>query len=68
LVYRADLQQIQVQLADQHARGRNISNYRTMLTKTLPQPTFGRYQFYLQYRLPCGKLGTSVNLSFDYTK
>jgi hypothetical protein len=68
LIYRSDLQQIQVQLADRHARGKNISDFKSILTKTLPPPTFGAYRFSLQYRFPCGKLGTSANLSFDYTK
>ncbi|MDR1951397.1 MAG: hypothetical protein LBP96_04110, partial [Bacteroidales bacterium] len=68
LIYKNDLQQIQVQLSDQHARGKDVSNYISILTKLLPLPVPGAYRFSLQYSLPCGKLGTSSNLTFDYTK
>ncbi|MCL2027237.1 MAG: hypothetical protein FWG79_02000 [Bacteroidales bacterium] len=66
-VYRRDLQQVQVQLADQHAQGKYVANYDSIISQTLPIPGFGAYQFSLQYRLPCGKSGTFANLSFDYT-
>ena len=68
LVYRSDLREIQVQLANQHARGQNISGFSSILTKTLPPPTFGAYRISLQYRFPCGKLGTFANLFFNYTQ
>jgi hypothetical protein len=68
LIYKSDLQQIQVQLADQHAQGQNISEFSSILSKTLPSPVFGIYRFSLQYRFPCGKSGTLSNLFFDYTK
>ena len=68
LVYKKDLQDIQTQLADQHAKGQNIAEFRSILTQGLPAPTFGTYRISLQYRLPCGKLGTFSNVIFNYTK
>ncbi|MDR1951140.1 MAG: hypothetical protein LBP96_02790, partial [Bacteroidales bacterium] len=67
LIYKSDLQQIQVQLANQHAQGNNISAFSSIFTKTLPPPIFGTYRFSLQYNFPCGKLGTFSNLVFNYT-
>ncbi len=68
LVYRNDLYEIQLQLADQHAKGKNISNYSLILTKSTPIPVFGTYRFALQYRFPNGTLGTSYTTSFNYNK
>jgi len=68
LVYKNDLQDVQTQLAHQHAKGQNIAEFRSILTQNLPVPTFGTYRISLQYRLPCGKLGTFSNVIFNYTK
>ena len=68
LAYKNDLREVQIQLADQHARGQNIAEFRSILTQNLPVPTFGTYRISLQYRLPCGKLGTASSVIFNYTK
>jgi hypothetical protein len=68
LAYKNDLREVQIQLADRHARGQNIAEFRSFLTQDLPVPTFGTYRISLQYRLPCGKLGTASSVIFNYTK